>query len=288
MVVVAARANEVGASADALCVDSPPAGLDCSDDPPSFHHVHCPVGSWDSLASLAFTFAGEAPPPMEFGQFCANLRGSDEPSWDGKTWSRFVRFHATKVFIVVTDDESDVPASAFDEWLLDQTKLPGSFGTVDKRRYSVYGLLGMDPQDPSQICSIPRDGGVAPGLVYQELADVTGGKLASICEDAYEPVMARFGQSIVDDYSCEFGLPSVPGGAAVDVDQVNVVHVAPGGLATTILHDTTQGCADGVDGWQWLANDRIVLCGDACERMKSTPQSRVEIQFGCDTQRVGP
>ncbi len=279
LIVVAPRVGFASFSSFSVCVDSPPASASCGDNPPRFRHVHCSVESTDSLASLAYTYNGVAPAFAPTSLVCG--LGA---SWDGKQWKDFVRMDATKVFIEVTDDSSDVTAQAFDNWLLTGAQPAGMFGSAQERKYIFHGIIGMDTNNPGAPCSEAQNHGPR----YQELASLTGGLTASICENDWSPIFQDIADSIVTRLSCEYPVPAPPDGQTVDENSVNVLYF-PGenGPEETIYRDNTAGCEDGADGWQWnAARDKILLCGATCERIKNDPDGRVEIKFGCDTEDV--
>ena len=279
LIVVAPRVGGGGISSYPICVDPPTAGASCADKPPRFRHVHCGVESTDSLSSLAFTYNGVAPSFVGFGGVCGGIGGIFAPSWDGKQWKDFVRMNATKVFIEVTDDESEVTASVFDNWLLNEALPAGMFGSAQERKYIFHSIIGL-ANTCAEIAS--------PGDNYAELSNLTGGSVASICEDNWSPIFNEIANSIVTRLDCEYPVPTPPDGQTVDENAVNVLYF-PGedGPEETILQDTTAGCEDGADGWQWnAAKDKILLCGATCERIKADPDGKVEIKFGCDTEIV--
>jgi hypothetical protein len=82
--------------------------------------------------------------------------------------------------------------------------------------------------------------------------------------------------------SCEYPIPAPPAGQALDADLVNVLFTPNNGTSQTIFRDpSTSECRD---GWQYSANGQnIVLCGDACSRVRVDPESTVEVLFGCET-----
>jgi hypothetical protein len=82
--------------------------------------------------------------------------------------------------------------------------------------------------------------------------------------------------------SCEYPIPAPPAGQALDPDLVNVLYTPEGADTETIARDPSSGeCSE---GWQYSADGKnIVLCGEACERVRAEPNSTVEVLFGCET-----
>jgi hypothetical protein len=96
---------------------------------------------------------------------------------------------------------------------------------------------------------------------------------------ALAKALGDIGQSI---RSCEYPIPKPPAGKALDPKLVNVLYTPPGGDSETIARDAS--AADCSEGWQYSGDGKnIVLCGDACERVRSEPDSTVEVLFGCET-----
>jgi Mg-chelatase subunit ChlD len=81
--------------------------------------------------------------------------------------------------------------------------------------------------------------------------------------------------------SCEI---AVPVGPAVDLNQVNVTFTPEGGDAEPLLNDSAP-CADS-NGWQYSEDSsKIVLCGEACQRVQREP-GELAIVLGCATVKV--
>jgi hypothetical protein len=84
--------------------------------------------------------------------------------------------------------------------------------------------------------------------------------------------------------SCEYELPAAEAGV-VDTGRVNVVYTPTSGAPQTVPQDNSKPCAT-ADGWQYSADQqRIVVCGNACAKLKADggQLSSVSIQLGCAT-----
>lgn len=84
--------------------------------------------------------------------------------------------------------------------------------------------------------------------------------------------------------SCEYELPVAEAGV-VDTGRVNVVYTPTTGAPQTVPQDNSKPCAS-ADGWQYSTDQqRIVVCGAACARLKADggQLSSVSIQLGCAT-----
>ncbi len=86
--------------------------------------------------------------------------------------------------------------------------------------------------------------------------------------------------------TCDYDVPTNPNGGGVDRSKVNVTFEPGGGKPETIKLDDTASC-DQANGWQYSEDgSKIVLCGDACDRVQGDPDGEVRIELGCPTIRV--
>ncbi|MGZ3477298.1 MAG: hypothetical protein ACXWUG_27540, partial [Polyangiales bacterium] len=246
-----------------MCVPTPLAGPSCASKPPRFRAVNQHIESYDSLKWILSTF--------------------DSTATDTK-WSDFLRYDAMKVFIPITDDnatDSSLAApvsSTFDAALLSRGK--GTFGTKSKRKYVFYPICGVSAASTTTKCSTA----VNTGPIYLELSTLTKGKPFSVCETDYEPVFKAIGKAIATSVACEITIPPPPTGESFDPDKVNVVYKDSGGGSTTIPQDTTAGCLEGANGWQYdETKTKVLLCGDACTNAKADPGAIIDVEFGCAT-----
>ena len=295
VMVTSRQGSPTNLGAEQICVDSPPAGPNCGDNPPQFRHVHCEVQSSDALTSGAFTYLGEPPPWYANNpnngmmSLCGKMTIPGllalPMQWDQKTWGSYVREQVTKVFVIVTDDSSEVSAQEFDTWALSQGNM---FGSAQDRKYIVHSIVGMTTGSPGMACSGGGNSAETAGPIYQELSSITGGLTASICENDWSPIFNNIANDIVTTLGCEYPVPAPPEGETLDPDEVNVLYTPRGGGPTEFIpRDNTAPCDAGANGWQWnAAKDTILLCGEACERVKGDPEGNVEIKFGCETVDV--
>lgn len=262
-----------------VCVDPPLAGTNCADKPPRFHQLDCTVNSNDPFTITTNAYASP-------GIAC---KAGTQP------WNKLARFDATKVFVVVTDDEAGAPfnlfmnGDQFDNWATMTAQPAGMFGTKTARKYVLHGIIGMDPNNPSAACTSSTNQAVAPGLEYQKLATLTGGIVRSICEDDWSNIFTTIAAGIVNTLSCEYVPPPPPNGKDLDPSKVNVYFTPDGGQQQDILQDNNAGCDQGANGWQWNADkSKILLCGTACDQVKADDQGQVDIEFGCATKTAPP
>lgn len=82
---------------------------------------------------------------------------------------------------------------------------------------------------------------------------------------------------------CTYEIPPPPAGQQINYNLVNV-RLTSGGKVTQVYQDPSASCKD---GWQYSADKtQINLCGDVCTQVKSDPDVKLEVLFGCQTQVV--
>lgn len=247
-----------GTATFSVCVFPPLGGPNCGSNLPLFRAVPQTVGSTNPLSLLLSTYDS------------ANA---------ALNWQGFLRYDATKVFIVITDDNSSMSATTFDTNLL--AKAPaGVFGTAAKRKYVVYGIIGIDPNDPSKKCAAA----VNTGAAYQSLVTLTGGAKFSECAADYSPIFGAIAKNVIGKLSCEYSLPqNDPNGKAIDPEQVAVKFDDGMNAATPFVHVKDASQCNG-SGWYYEDNNNpttLLLCPDACTSVQSATEGSVKIDVGC-------
>lgn len=260
-----------GTSTFNICVP-PPLGVgapSCASNPPGFRSVNQNVQSLDTLKLILSTFSS--------------------PVGSATAWSDFVRKDAVKVFIPITDDNSSLMTSTdFDTQLL--AKPGGQFGTAAKRNYVMYPICGA----PAYPAETPKCGSnaVNTGPQYVAVAKLTKGKWFPICLTDFGPVFEEIAKNIATSVACELTIPKPPAGETLDPKKVNVTYTPgtpPGGKPEDILRDDSKPCDAGANGWQYNADKtKILLCGDACTKIKADLGAKVNVQFGCETKFKPP
>jgi hypothetical protein len=82
--------------------------------------------------------------------------------------------------------------------------------------------------------------------------------------------------------SCSYDIPAPPRGAMLDPKKVNVLFTGAGGEPELIGQSANGSCSD---GWQYSPDQtRIQLCGATCERVRTSQDGGLSLQFGCSTQ----
>lgn len=82
--------------------------------------------------------------------------------------------------------------------------------------------------------------------------------------------------------ACEYDVPT---GALVDPSKVNVEFTAPGSdpeLVPLDAREAGERQCEGANGWQFApGGKKVVLCGDLCDAVRSQPESKIRVIFGC-------
>lgn len=249
----------------AVCVPPPLGGPSCASNPPLYRQVPNEVGSKDALKVILSTY---------------DTKGK---------WDDFLRPEAFKAFIVVSDDNASAPTpepihTTFDAELLKRGS--GTFGTATARKYIFYPICGAKDSDNSQKCG---DGMVNNGQVYVDLAKLTGGRSYELCSKDFGPAFSGVGKGLAAAVACEILVPKPPPGETFDPTKVNVTYTPTSGTPVTIEQDASKPCAGGANGWQYNADKtKILLCGDACTKLKADPTGKVSVELGCATKIKPP
>ena len=292
-----------------VCVP-PPLGVGangadpCGDNDPIFHHLdHWPFGiasnngMWLAGATYNeyYTWPNDAGPP-------------------GGGWAQWARYDAMKYFVVVTDDDAEVPTpdmgdpsvvgtatepyEVMDRLLLHDDRFgpPGMFGDETNRKYVYNTVCGWTY--PGGESTDPEDGGgcrtaytdpdynqaMNPGEQHQKLAQLTGGIVESICRDDWTAVLGKISDEIIETLGCEFGLPE-PDTGTLNPNEV-LVRYTPAGEDPTDLTRVTDAskCADYENAWYYDDNDepaKIILCPDACATIGTAHTGQLDVLMGC-------
>jgi hypothetical protein len=241
-----------GTAGNTVCVPAPLGGPACADNAPRFFHVDQSVDSNDSLELILSTYETK--------------------------WKQHLRVESTKIFVEVTDDESDLSSQEFDQQLL--AKQPaGMFGTAQRRKYVFHSIISK-PSGTAAPTSALCPTAAGTSLQYQNLSVLTGGLMAEVCLTDYSPVLDNLAKNIVDSLSCELTYPKAEAGDPTKV----VVRTSAPGKPPANLTQVTDGskCAQVKDGWYYddPANPtRIILCADACSAAGNG--SKIEAVIGC-------
>jgi hypothetical protein len=259
VIFIVARATSATQAGNVICVPPPLGGASCADNPPTFFHIPQSVASNNSFQLILSTYDSTN----------ATL-----------AWNKHLRLEATKIFVEVTDDESNMTHTAFDTALL--AKAPaGMFGTATARKYIFHSIVSKpfaDTPPTSAECGT-ADG---PSVHYQNISLLTGGLIDEVCKTDYSGVLDKLAQNVVDKLGCELTYPTAD---AADPTKL-VVRYTPAnqpGQPLTQVTDASK-CAGVADGWHYddnAAPTRIILCPTMCNTANASTGSKIEALVGC-------
>ncbi len=223
----------------------------------------------------------------------------------GEPWRAFLRPNASKTIVVVTDDESRMPADEFDRFaggtnprssrfVLPPGLLDPSWGGLFTG-YTFSALYGWGSEsDPAIRCMY--SGGTTPpssGPTYTTLVRRTMGARAKICDgaSAWGPFFDRVATAVetASRVSCELAIPAIPSGMVLDPSRVNV-EITTMGAATRPGKVANMAACGASGGWYYdneRAPTRITLCPTTCETaqqaVRAGNSTAVRVVFGCQT-----
>lgn len=251
-----------------VCIAPPLGSGQCpnDDNPPSFLHVDQHVGSSNALSLTISKFP---------------------------EYSSMLRVGASKHFVVVTDDNSSISASSFDQQI--KPLLTGVDPAFTK--YTFHAIYGYTEPDLFTCLtnSDPCCGQTAAvGTVYGELVQMTGGQKGNLCLQDFLPVFTAVSQAIQQGSSlaCEWEIPPPPGGGTIDPLLVNVEFSIGGGAPQKLGHvGSAADCSKYQGGWYFddpVSPKKIFVCPDTCGVIQSQTDAEIRILFGCATEPAVP
>ena len=190
-----------------------------------------------------------------------------------------LRDSAIKHIIVVTDDDSDLPADAFRKGL--KALAPQSF--ADFYFHGIYAFTSPECAGGYNACC---DVSANEGLVYRDLVAATGGVESDLCEQHFAPVWDAVSESIANNapFRCDWAVPDPPDRMVVDPEAIDVtVSVDGSALDVTRVADSS---ACSAYGREWYYDDSVSpaqlhACPEFCADLQDADDVSVEILFGC-------
>jgi hypothetical protein len=297
VIMVARHGSASGAQS--ICVKAPLSGTTCSpipaqpvNNPPVFFHYSTEVSSHDSWCKVLNTF-----------------NTPDEFNFAPQGWSQWLRPHAVKTFVEITDDgvscsaggktynDSDTIAGGntaganFDTALLALS--PAHFGDANHRRYIWHSIVCLAANTPAVNPWLPGDPMVAgkcsstncpaPGTGYQALSKLTGGMRFPLCQyGAFDVVFQEIAQGVVSSLACQFAVP-IPEAGLLDPSKVALTFTPGNGPALTWGNVPSEAACAG-DEWYYDDNVNpqiITLCPSACTKAKADAAGKIEVLLGC-------
>ena len=250
--------------------------------------------------------------------WCSAAEWYDKPDRYGlatQGWKEWLRPNALKAFVMMTDDrvncglnpyykfgcsssttcfsDSSNPMGAAQQFDAELLKMdPAMFGTVAKRNYVWYSIVGVapNPADPSgaykptePITSSKCSGAVNTSPGNQALSQLTGGLRFPVCEGQnFSAVFQSIAQGVIAGakIACEFNLPDPPKGKEFDLSSVTVDYTA-GGTTTPQNLKQVPNLAACTPGSFYIDTNRVFLCPDACNSVQQDPDAKLDVLVDC-------
>jgi hypothetical protein len=243
-----------------MCIDPPLGGGGCpanDNNLPTFLHINDGVGSNNALEKLLDHHAD---------------------------WKDQMRQGASKHIVVVSDDNSDLGANAFD----------AAFKALDPSYadYKLHAIVGQkDYKDivwcaSNAVCCALT---AAAGKVYIDLINKTGGVYGDLCKQDFTPVFNTLSTEVIQNagLACEWDIPKPMDEDALDFEKVNVdFNDGMGNVLPIGKVNAEADCANVMDGWYYDdANmpTKILVCPQTCAKIQIAPMASMNIKFGCET-----
>jgi hypothetical protein len=207
-------------------------------------------------------------------------------------YSDFLRISATKVFIWITDDESDnYSADTFRRAL--QRLEPGEMfsNTIHNSIVGYYGETNWSDQRAGACASLADVGATYLRLstcvtnAGEPIPGCVNGRIARVCEADWRPIFENIAMGVVAGVpiACEFEIPEPPMNQTLDLDDVRVTWLSGDVVRSTLDHvSNADGCT--ANGWHLddpAAPTEIRLCPDLCRAVQADSDARLDIALGC-------
>jgi len=245
-----------------VCID-PPLGAqgacpqgDDSNTAAGFLHVKQPVDSHNALAMVQQTYS---------------------------SWQQMLRPDAAKTFVVISDDESQVSAGDFTNWVNQQALFMSG----------IWRFSGI-------FCTAASANCANVGTTYQTLVTQTQGVSGNLGDFSmgqtevngqFKMVFDSLAKAVVKDarpVDCQWTIPPPPNGEHLDPNAVNVRYSMMGGMDNTIYGvDGADKCTDMYGGWYYDnpgAPAHVLACPQTCKVLQGDLSTKVEVLFGCARQ----
>ena len=266
IVLIAARKDESSSSvflgtrtmSYGICVE-PPLGKEnaCPDEdesnPPKFKHIDLQVDSTDGLQKILSTY---------------------------DQWKDILREDAKRHFIVVSDDNSEMPADQF----IDGLK---NLGIEDFIFHAIVSSQDPGVEGPCNNLSAAR------GVVYENIVQQTNGVLGDLCNQDFDPVFDAIADMMIGtSISCKWDIPDPPEDETFDKNMVNL-EFRESEKATHLIGfvSSKDKCKDVEHGWYYNKENnptKIIVCPQTCEWIQGQADGEISIQFGCETKEAPP
>lgn len=243
-----------------MCIDPPLGAGNCPAKDtklPTFLHINDEVGSNNPLPKLL----------------------EHHPEWKDS-----MRPDAAKHVVVVSDDNSEISADAFDAAFL---ALDPSYAG-----YKLHAIVGAKDSDDvlwciqnAACCAFTAQA----GKVYLDLINKTDGVFGDLCKQDFKPVFDVLSTEVIKNagLACEWAIPAPMGDDMIDYAKVNVdFNDGMGNITPIGKVDDPADCANVTDGWYYddpVKPTKILVCPQTCAKIQLAANASMAIKFGCET-----
>jgi hypothetical protein len=293
-VIMLSKYNTVDYSAGyyRVCIKGPLGGnSNCDNEPKpintaNFFHYNQQIDSTDSFQRILDSYKKRDPSCGAAPAACSAANG----------WSDWLRADALKVFIEVTDDDSNTLYTAFETSLFALT--PKMFGSATDRNYMFYSIVGLKENTPAttpypdtaNVVTTSCSTAVGPGQDYQQLSKLTKALRYPVCQTAsYNAVFQAVAQGVIAGakVDCSFAVPDATGGV-VNLTTVIVNYTPSNGdpVKSFMQVDDISQCT--AAGNFYITQDAdmgnknmIQLCPDTCTTVQKDDKAQIGVLFDC-------
>ncbi|MEM9069330.1 MAG: hypothetical protein AAGE52_12525 [Myxococcota bacterium] len=229
----------------------------------------------------------------------AGYRAEDDRG--SEPWRDLLREGATKTIVVVSDDNSRLEPTDFENFSggsnpFNSNELPPGilrpFWDDLFDGYTFSGIYGYgDEGNPTVRCTF-SDGSMPPasGETYTTLVARTSGVRAQLCDaSAWGPFFDSVATAVErrSRIDCRIPIPDPPDGMAFQRDRVNVIVSTTDGEERLRKAPSEDECGFS-GGWAYdneASPTEVVLCPTTCEAVQAVDDETrtVDVQFGCET-----
>jgi hypothetical protein len=251
-----------------ICIGAPMGSGNCPADTnlPTFLHIDKEVGRGHSFVPT--------PEKHPLNMFIQEYPG----------YRDVLRAQATKTFVVISDVNADTlpndSAAAF-------TQNVEALDPVMFAQWKLSAVVAYMPPCPG----VDVTGLLFPsqrGQTYLDLAMQTGGVTGDLCLQDFQGVFDDIANGVIgaSQLDCEWAIPSAPMGQIFDPNKVNVLLTA-GTTDQSIgrVSDVAQ-CSTVAHGWYYdnaTAPTKLLSCPQTCDAIRSAPNAKLDVLFGCAT-----
>lgn len=198
-------------------------------------------------------------------------------------YSGFLRPLAVTHIVVVSDDNSDLPAADFQEAMEERLGKSFTFHAISSEE--AYHDCALGICDPG--CSGDNGDASDIGAEYYALADATGGEQFSICTSDWSGLFETLRDVVLVSAAlpCFYSIPSPPEGMVFTPSLVNVTFTDDTGSEHTFARAMDPDRCEDSAAWYFDNNDaptRIELCPTACDMVSASTVGDVNVAFGCE------